>query len=206
MDKKKLTSVLRAHLGHGPSWHISRHKWLFPTGPQLRIFSQTWPQLGIESRQDFLEFCSKFFLPHGHVLTIFGVREQISQFSESLWQILVQVWFPQAKRFPHIFPQENTRFSAFSAEHSTDRSVGWLHWHFWRISTWHGSQAPLWQIWLQICTLQFKSFLHKFLQMGKVPQRPVWLVLPHGQVLCASKIVLLVIGILSNKFIDNTDK
>ena len=42
--------------------------------------------------------------------------------------------------------------------------------------------------------------------MGKVPQRPVWLVLPHGQVLSASKIVLLVIGILSNKFIDNTDK
>jgi hypothetical protein len=30
--------------------------------------------------------------------------------------------------------------------------------------------------------LQFKSFPQKFSQMGKVPQRPVWLVLPHGQV------------------------
>ena len=141
--------------------------------------SHTSPHVGMSSKQDFLKFSSNFFLPHGHINTTSGVREHFSQ--GSLWQILVHWWFPQVKSFLHGFSQEKT-VSTVSL-HSTIRSVGWLHWHFWSIWTLQGSQAPLWQICLQLCTLQFKSLPHSFSQIGKVPHRPVWLVLPQGHVL-----------------------
>ena len=187
---------------------LTEHKWLLPTGPHFRTRSQTWPQLGISSKQDVLEFSSNFFLPHGHVLTTSGVRRQLSQFSTlRSWQILEHWWFPQSKLRSQVLPHEYT-YSTFST-HSTILSLGWLHWHFWITCTWQGLQAPkwikrknhlnkaksnwknvkiqlkipLWHISWQVCILQFKRAPQILLQIGNVPHLPVWLVFPHGHVL-----------------------
>lgn len=181
-----LTSVVKGQGVHVPGWQTSLQVWFAPTGPHLRTCSQSSPQLGISSRQDFLESFSNVSLPQWQDWTISGLLGQISHsWLSSTWHVWLQLWLPHANAFWHGPPQE--KVSWVPSQQSTVCLIWLMQPHFCTILTLQSWQGPLWQTCLHSWTLQLSRWSQVFRHNGTLPQRPFWLVLPHGQVLKQQK-------------------